>query len=475
MACQFDTERKCFTFKWFLENFEFCEQKTGTFLKSPTFIVDNIEKSKWSLLIYPRGVELENWIALYLNREEDSKGPATIEIDYDFAFLASDGSVLTSESVYKGAFLKDYSDGYPEFEERESVFTKRSTFLPQGVLTIQCRLWKSNGKVRIDEHCIARTRIGVERKKFLWKIKKFSSFNVGQEMTFRLKSTSDDKTIMSLKLFLRKNGSSYSIVIKFINSDKNIVFSTFKSFLVDAQRVDVECGKHEFWFSPAVQSECMLSLSKDTLMDKSTLYLPQNTLTLYCVQAFSVGTVLEEIESTAYECSPSFLMDNLVPGYIKTADIKESSSDLKGDLHSMLQDNILCDITLCAESETFRVHRFILSARSPVFRAMLRNDTKDKAKDEIIIEAAPDTVRHMLLYMYTNSLEGLIWEIAFELYVVAFEYQIMTLMDKCSAFLKSNLRLSNVHNIFQIAHLLGDKELESAAACFIWISQINHF
>ncbi|GBM11910.1 hypothetical protein AVEN_209613-1 [Araneus ventricosus] len=163
------------------------------------------------------------WISLFLCREVDSKGPATIEVDFELAFLASDGSVLTSDIEYKHAFLKDDSWGFPSFEERESVFVKRSTFFPQDVLTIRCRIWKSYGNVERDGQCIARTRIGVERKAFLWKIPNFSTLDFGREITFRLKSTSDDKPIMSLNLFPRKIQGIKTICIKFVPSNKNIV------------------------------------------------------------------------------------------------------------------------------------------------------------------------------------------------------------------------------------------------------------
>ncbi|GBO42521.1 hypothetical protein AVEN_196076-1 [Araneus ventricosus] len=171
--------------------------------------------------------------------------------------------------------------------------------------------------------------------------------------------------------------------LKFFNFDLSIVYSTFKSSLVDAQGDYVDCGQHEIWFSPSVQSKiCVLSLSKDALMDNNSLHLPYDVLTLYCEQAFSTGTVLQEIEGTVYGCSNSFITSNLVLTNINTADIKKSdseTSDLKMDLGSMLQDNILSDVKLCVESETFSAHWLILSARSPVFKAMFQSDMKEKA------------------------------------------------------------------------------------------------
>ncbi|GBN88589.1 Speckle-type POZ protein B [Araneus ventricosus] len=342
--------------------------------------------------------------------------------------------------------------------------------MPQGALTIRCRMWKTNEEANTDGQCIARTRIGVERRAFLWKTEHFTFFHVGGEETYRLKSTIDDSRIMSLKLFLRKNHRSDAILIKFTCFDVSIVFSTFKSSLVDAKGDYVDCGQHELWFSPTLQStECMLSLSKDTLMGNKNLYLPFDSLTLYCEQIFSTGSVFEDIECTAYGCSNSFITNNVVPAHIKTANIKISeTSYLKMDLGSMLQNNILCDVKLCVESETFSAHWLILSARSLVFRTMFQSDMKEKAQDRIDIEdLKPDTVRRMLLYMYTDSLEELEWKTASDLYYAAEKYQIMTLKDKCSSFLKSNLTLTNACEILLLSDLLQDKELKSTVQNFI--------
>ncbi|GBM31319.1 Speckle-type POZ protein B [Araneus ventricosus] len=487
MACKFDTNRKGFTFIWILENFEYCEQKTGQFLKSPTFIVDTIERTKWSLWICPRGYKSESWISLFLGREEDSKGPATIEVDYEVAFLASDGAVLKSLSIHKHAFPKPQTYGFIEFQKRESVFAKQSTFLPQGTLTIRCRIWKGSGEVKFDGQCVARTRIGVERKAFMSKIQHFSSFDVGQEITFRLKSTSDDKPIMSFILFLHEywRDRKTTICIKFVHLNQSIVFSRFKSSLVDAKGDYVDCGQHEFsppitdqeaekkWLSRAFQcKEFMLSLSKDTLMGNKCLYLPNDILTLCCEYAFSSGVVFEGIETTTYGCSNPFTTSNVNPEIIKTAGVEKSDSDtpsdLKMDISSMLQDNFLCDVKLCTESETFPAHWFILSARSPVFRAMFKIDMKKKAKDRIdIVDLKSDTVRRMLLYMYTDSLGEIKWKTAFDLYIAAKKFEIMTLKDKCSSFLKTNLSLTNACKILLLADLHQDEELKSAAQDFI--------
>ncbi|GIX69145.1 hypothetical protein CEXT_143201 [Caerostris extrusa] len=49
------------------------------------------------------------------------------------------------------------------------------------------------------------------------------------------------------------------------------------------------------------------------------------------------------------------------------------------DIELMLHENVLCDVKLRTGAETFPAHWFILSARSPVFRAMCQSDMKEKS------------------------------------------------------------------------------------------------
>ncbi|CAL1296282.1 unnamed protein product [Larinioides sclopetarius] len=471
MACKMEGNRKSFTFTWILENFEYCWQETADELLSPTFIADTMDRTKWSLSIYPRGAESNRWVSLILRREVDSKGPATYEVYYELAFLASDGLVLTSKSE-QGVFLNGDRWGYIRFEKRESIFANQSRLLFQGALTIRCRIWKRDRKVIRDGQFIARSRIDVERKAFLWRMKNFSIFDIGRGKTFKLKSTFDDKLIITLKLHLRNNQSSYSILIKFINSSQRSLFSSFKSSLIDARGNYVNCGKHKFLFSYSVQNEeCKLSLSKDTLIDNKSLYLPNNILTLYCECAFSSRIMLIESEATNNGCSNSFMKNNLVSESMSATSVEkldsEISTDLKTDFRSILQDKILCDVKLCTESEIFPAHWLILSARSPVFRAMFQDSMKEK--DQIEIKGfKPDTVRRLLVYIYTDSLEKLQRKSALDLYAAAVKYQIISLKDKCVSFLKTNLNIANAYEILFFAEVYEHNELKLIAQDFIF-------
>ncbi|GIY22808.1 hypothetical protein CEXT_285101 [Caerostris extrusa] len=143
-------------------------------------------------------------------------------------------------------------------------------------------------------------------------------------------------------------------------------------------------------------------------------------------------------------------------------------SVLKRDIELMLHENVLCDVKLRTGAETFPAHWFILSARSPVFRAMFQSDMKEKAQDCIHIEDADaDTVRRLLLYMYTDECGDLQWESASLLYAAADKYQILSLKDECSFFLKANLDAANACEALMIADLHHDEHLKSTTSEFI--------
>ncbi|CAL1294603.1 unnamed protein product [Larinioides sclopetarius] len=164
MAC----EGNCFTFTWKLENISYCLQKQNRVIKSPAFVVDSFGERKWYLGLYPRGQEYEDFISFALYKELDSKKTVQREIKYELAFVGKDGSFLRRISKY------DFSDhpghGFSDFAGREEVFdTKRSIFLPHDILTARCRIWKTDGELAESIRCFAHTRIGVEKRSFMWK------------------------------------------------------------------------------------------------------------------------------------------------------------------------------------------------------------------------------------------------------------------------------------------------------------------
>ncbi|GFR29112.1 TD and POZ domain-containing protein 3 [Trichonephila clavata] len=132
----------------------------------------------------------------------------------------------------------------------------------------------------------------------------------------------------------------------------------------------------------------------------------------------------------------------------------DKGDDLKEDFEKLYAEDILSDVQLSTATQTFHAHKNILSARSPVFRAMFSNDMKEKIEECVPVpDLEADTVHRMLLYMYTNALKGLHWESATKLYAAADKYQIVALKNKCSSFLICSLCPSNLCEILMLSDM----------------------
>ncbi|XP_055952084.1 speckle-type POZ protein B-like [Argiope bruennichi] len=456
---------KCFTFLWKLENISLSSQKKGEPITSPAFVVDAIQKTKWKLYLYPRGKGVGNGIACFLNRETDSKGTERVEIEFDLAFITEDGSVLKSHNILKHTFPKGGDYGFHRLESRENVFiSRRAEFLPRDTLTARCRIWNSDGEMLEDFLCSADTRIGVKRRSFLWKVENFSSLESEKKITYLIKSIENDAPLLSIDLSL--TGGLYADeIIRFDLSLRNQVmkFCTLKLFLVDASGSRVECNQDEFWFD-SLYKQFTFSFTKKKLLSKKSIYLPGDILSLHWELAFSKGVVFEEVHygSTSSENEMRDIQN------INQEKLMPLSYTLNASLKSLYDKQFLCDIKLKTSTKIFPAHKIILSASSSVFNAMFSNDMKERDSECVNIEdLSDDTVRRMLLYIYTASMDDVTWESASHLYVAADRYAILSLKNICSSYLKDNLSPSNACEVLLLADFHADDDLKSAVQDYI--------
>lgn len=86
-----------------------------------------------------------------------------------------------------------------------------------------------------------------------------------------------------------------------------------------------------------------------------------------------------------------------------------SGSTLDQDLRSLFSNGASsADVTLIVENKEFSLHRCILSARSPVFRAMLENPTRERETGVILLhEDDPKVMEHFISFMYSDYLRYL--------------------------------------------------------------------
>ncbi|GFR15874.1 TD and POZ domain-containing protein 3 [Trichonephila clavata] len=466
MDSQSISENKCFSFTWIIENFSFCWQKVGERISSPAFTVDTIESSKWKLMLCPNGElsEKNDSISFYLKREKDSKGPTGLIIFFELSFLAADGSVVLSNGIVEYYFERGTGGGFPNFMKKELFQHERQKFLPADILTARCRMWKKFGQIIEERQCFARTRIGVERRSFVWTVPRFSTC---EESTLNIKSILNDEPVMTLKIFLLSTALTH---LQVILKDKELKYSTFHFQLLDTSRNRVEFLNLKIIFAEHEDNLLYpLSISKGKLMKNKRLYLPNDILTLHCECTFTDGIVSERIEKICQGCPSLIQEENLACNNLKS---KNTSLDLtrilQENLESLYKENLLCDTKLKTKARSFPAHKCILSGRSPVFKAMFINDMRERNSECVNIEDLDDdTVQTMLLYIYTATVPDLQWGSACNLYTAADKYEILTLKYKCSSFLKDNLSPENACDLLILADRHHDEDLKSKAEKFI--------
>eukprot|EP00092_Neocalanus_flemingeri_P017600 GFUD01019042.1.p1 GENE.GFUD01019042.1~~GFUD01019042.1.p1 ORF type:complete len:332 (+),score=70.04 GFUD01019042.1:66-1061(+) len=122
----------------------------------------------------------------------------------------------------------------------------------------------------------------------------------------------------------------------------------------------------------------------------------------------------------------------------------ECSASLSLDFLALLEDSSLSDITIQNQGGQISVHSVILSARSPVFRAMLRSDMEEKKTGIIKIEDFEiNVVKAMVNYIYTAKIDEKFEDMR-ALVRIGDKYQIQSLVDKCCKLLISSISSSNV-------------------------------
>ncbi|GBM23458.1 TD and POZ domain-containing protein 1 [Araneus ventricosus] len=315
------------------------------------------------------------------------------------------------------------------------------------------------------------SRIGVKRKCFLWTLKdfpggygdeKFSAENSDQygNIQLNLKSiggiNSDEQFYIEIS---RTGGESCYCVLKVsvLNNDGNSVNYVSDEYVFEKE------GRQQFWRCPPLVKNSKLLACKNLL-------LPNRTLTLKCYFAVTLGNVTDQTAVYSYcrDIIP-LIKDYEDPSMcFKDGSFSDSVTDLKTDLKSILDNGTLCDVSLQVGSDVIQAHKNILSARSPVFKAMFTKDMRETINKTVVIEDLDsDTVRRLLLYMYTDAIHDYQWENIMNLYFAADKYEVLSLKHKCSSFLKENLSCLNVCEALFLADLHQDADLKSVVYDFL--------
>ncbi|XP_038210647.1 kelch-like ECH-associated protein 1B isoform X2 [Zerene cesonia] len=150
----------------------------------------------------------------------------------------------------------------------------------------------------------------------------------------------------------------------------------------------------------------------------------------------------------------TFCLGNYIPDFMKM-------------LFTMRSHHMLTDVVLEVGNELFHVHKVVLAAGSPYFKAMFTSGLKECEMSRVRLQGVcPSAMAWLVYFMYTGNIR--ITEVTVcQLLPAATMFQISNVIDACCAFLERQLDPSNAIGIANFAEQHGCIDLKNKANQFI--------
>lgn len=101
-------------------------------------------------------------------------------------------------------------------------------------------------------------------------------------------------------------------------------------------------------------------------------------------------------------------------------DYENKLNKLSDDFGSLMSDSIHSDFTIIVKTKEFKVHKVVLSVRSPVFNTMFRSDMMEAADNIVKInDVEPCTFEQLLIFIYSGKIPEDLDYYAMDLFVAA--------------------------------------------------------
>ncbi|CAM0870908.1 unnamed protein product [Alopecurus aequalis] len=208
----------------------------------------------------------------------------------------------------------------------------------------------------------------------------------------------------------------------------------------------------------------------------------------YVLKVHGYSRAKEHFNNGEYMASPPFSVGghNFVLRYDVTVEKDVHHEETKGDqfvvvppsdlhLHfgNLLESMVGADVTFHVGGEKFLAHRYVLAARSPVFKVELYGAMKESVGSPIVIDDMEARVFKCLLhFIYTDSLPALEMAsgdvaMASHLLVAADRYNVERLKLICEHKLCSHIDANMVANTLVLADQHGCNGLKEACLQFL--------
>mmetsp|Transcript_108254 Transcript_108254/g.305122 ORF Transcript_108254/g.305122 Transcript_108254/m.305122 type:complete len:355 (+) Transcript_108254:25-1089(+) len=149
-------------------------------------------------------------------------------------------------------------------------------------------------------------------------------------------------------------------------------------------------------------------------------------------------------------------------------DALEPPSNLLLHLRQLFDDSTCSDVIFTTGGEDIHAHRCILTARSPVMRALLTNGMSEStpgARIEVP-DVEPAVLRELFSYFYTDQLSAAGAEMADKLLFAADKYQVERLSYLCESHLVGKISVETCCDLLAVGASRGCGRLSEAALEF---------
>ena len=146
---------------------------------------------------------------------------------------------------------------------------------------------------------------------------------------------------------------------------------------------------------------------------------------------------------------------------------EELTSSLSQNLEKLFNNRTGTDVSFIIDGKEIKAHKWMLSARSPVFAAMVESGMKESVENRVEInDIAPDIFEALLRFIYTDRVDLAQVDVQ-DLLVEANKYMIPLLKLECQKTLSERLTPGNCAEMLALADLHNCVHLKRSALHFI--------
>ncbi|CAO1427873.1 unnamed protein product [Diamesa tonsa] len=118
-----------------------------------------------------------------------------------------------------------------------------------------------------------------------------------------------------------------------------------------------------------------------------------------------------------------------------------------------MSDSTLSDFTIMVKSKEFKVHKLVLSIRSPVFNTMFKSNWKEAVNNTVEInDIEPNTFEKLLIFIYCGKIPEDLDSYAMDLFVAADKYNSLWLVHECEKRMAETVSKDNAMAVYKLAN-----------------------